>query len=127
MAAPLALPPGYWTTAGRDEFGHLCDVLHHEHFGELSFHDFRADAIYAAIEHADKLADEASEEARAAAENAYDAALDSIHAMIAGLIISHLPGDDAARGEQRAVREALVAISLLGMGSASPVTVGKAA
>jgi hypothetical protein len=125
--AALQIPAGYWTTPGRDEFGLPCLTLHHEHYGVLSDHDCRADAIYAALEHADELADEASAEARAVAENAYDAALDSIHALIAGLIVSYLPGDDVARGEQRAVREALIAIGSLGMGSASPVAVGKAA
>jgi hypothetical protein len=123
----LTMPSGYWADPGRDEFGHPCLTLHHERYGVLSDHDCRADAIYAALEHADELADESSEEARAIAENAYDATLDSIHALIAGLIVSYLPGDDVARGEQRAVREALAVISTLGMGAAAPVAIGRAA
>jgi hypothetical protein len=116
MAASYALtmPAGYWTAPGRDEFGAHCLTLHHERFGVLSDHECRADAIYAAQDHADELADEASAEAAAAAGGAYEATLDTIHAMVSALIVQPLLGDDEARGEQRAVRAALVAIEAIG-------------
>ncbi len=115
----LQMPSGYWTTLGRDEFGSPCLVLHHERFGVLSDHDCRSDAIYAAQEHADEMADEQSAEAAAVAGEAYEATLDTILAMISGLAAQHLPGDDAARGEQRAVRAAVAAIQAIGKAPAA--------
>lgn len=114
MAAPFQLPAGYWTTSGRDEFGQQCFVLHHEHFGELSDHQTYADAVYEAQDHADTLADEASEAAAAVAEAAYEATLDTIHAIIRNAQVHTDACDDAARGERRAIRDALKAIDGIG-------------
>ena len=116
MAASLILPPGYWTTSGKNEFGERCLILHHEHFGELSDHQTYAEAVYEAQEHADTLADEASEQAAAVAEAAYEATLDTYRALIAGMPIHVAPGDDAARGERRARNALLKAIDGIGAG-----------
>lgn len=115
----LTMPSGYWTATGRDEFGQPCLTLHHERFGILSDHDCQADAIYAAQAHADELADEQSSEAAAAAGGAFEATLDTIHAMVSALIVQPLPGDDEARGEQRAVRVVLAAIDAIGKAPAA--------
>lgn len=117
--ASLQMPGGYWTTSGRDDCGQPCLVLHHEYFGTLSDHDCRADAVFAAQEHADEVADEQSKEAAAVAGQAFERSLDSIHAMVSALIVHPLPGDDEARGEQRAVRAALAAIEAIGKAPAA--------
>ena len=115
MAAALQMLPGYWTTSGRNEFGERVLVLHHEHFGELSDHDCYAEAINAAVEHSDDLADEASAQAAAVAEAAYEATLETLHALISGSRIHANAGDDAARGERRAIKAVLTAIDTISM------------
>lgn len=110
----LTMPTGYYTKPGLNEFDEPCTSLYHDKLGILSDHDCRADAIYAAQAHADELADEASAEAAAAAGGAYEATLDSILALVTGFAVKGEPADDAARGEQRAVRAAIAAIQAIG-------------
>lgn len=116
MVAAQTMPPGYWWTHGRNEFGERCLILHHHSFGELSDHDCPAEAINAAIEHSDELADEASAQAAAVAEAAYEASLDTFRALVASMPIHVAPGDDAARGERRARNALLKAIDGIGAG-----------
>lgn len=115
MATALTFPAGYWTTSGRNEFGERCFVLHHEHFGELSDHSCYAEAINAAVEHSDDLADEASAQAAAVAEAAYEATLETLHSLIASARVHANAGDDAARGERRAIKAVLTAIDTISM------------
>ena len=118
MAASLIIPTGYWTTSGRNEFGECCLILHHEHFGELSDHQTYAGAVYAAQDHSDELADEASEQAAAVAEAAYEATLETLHSLIASARVHTNAGDDAARGERRAIKAVLTAIDTISMAPA---------
>jgi len=122
-------PDGYWAVEGRNEYREPCFVLHNVRFGILSDHDCLAEAVFAAQDHADELADEYSAEGADIAEAAFNRSLDSIHAMIAGLIVQPLPGDDEARGEQRAVRAALAAINAIGKAPAAAILaeIGEAA
>ncbi|KAA0117847.1 hypothetical protein CIW48_26960 [Methylobacterium sp. P1-11] len=117
--ASMRFPDGYWAEEGLNEYREPCFILHNVRFGVLSDHDCEAEAVFAAQDHADELADEDSAEAADIAETAYNKSLDSIHAMIAGLIVQPLPGDDEARGEQRAVRAALLAIDAIGKAPAA--------
>ena len=115
MDASLTMPAGYWTPSGKNEFDERCLILHHEHFGELSDHDCYAEAINAAVEHSDELADEASAQAAAVAEAAYEATLETLHALISSARVHANAGDDAARGERRAIKAVLTAIDTISM------------
>lgn len=110
MASSLTLPNGYYTYRGRD-----CVELHHDDFGLVQKCDCYAEACYAAQEHDDTLADEASEAAAAASDAAYEATLETLHSLIASARVHTNAGDDAARGERRAIKAVLTAIDTISM------------
>lgn len=105
MAAPFALPAGYWTTTSRNEFNEPCVALHSE-FGWISDHDCEAEAIFAAQDDANERADLAEAED---AENyrIESEMLDRIYRQVSYLDDADLPEDHPRR---RAVKLALAAL-----------------
>ena len=102
MAAPFALPAGYWTTTSRNEFNERCVALHHEQDGWLSDHDCDAEAIFAAQ---DDVAERGAE--READYRAESDMLDAIFREVSRRYDADLPEADP---RNRAVKMALAAL-----------------